>query len=214
MVSVENRLPLGPKPRSYYAQERADVVAHLPRPVGRVLDVGCGEGGAAYPLRQVGATWISGIEIVPGAAAVAAERYDEVVVGDAVKSLGRVKGPFDTILCYDVLEHLTDPSDLVRKLRILAGERAVLHVSVPNARHVSLLCDLLFRGTFGYTEWGHRDATHLRWFTRKDMTVLLGDSGWCVESVDSSAAQRLRELRLRLPELEARSVGHGRHRRV
>ncbi len=35
--------------------------------------------------------------------------------------------------------------------------------------------DLVFRGTFGYTEWGHRDNTHLRWFTRRD--IVAGDRG-------------------------------------
>jgi hypothetical protein len=36
------------------------------------------------------------------------------------------------------------------------------------------------RGTFGYTDWGHRDSTHLRWFTRRDIEALLADSGWRV----------------------------------
>ena len=51
--------------------ERADVVAELPQPIGRALDVGCGEGGVGRSLRAAGATWGSGIEIVPAAAEVA-----------------------------------------------------------------------------------------------------------------------------------------------
>ncbi len=39
------------KPAGYYALERVDVVDELPRPVGRTLDVGCGEGGVARALR-------------------------------------------------------------------------------------------------------------------------------------------------------------------
>jgi len=197
--TVEETLPLDKRPNSYYGQERAEAVQHLPRPVGRVLDVGCGEAGANGPLRAAGATWISGIEVVADVAAVAGQRYDEVVVADAAEAVDRVSGPFDTILCYDVLEHLVDPGELLRKLRDVAVDGGVLHVSVPNARHISLIADLAFRGTFGYTEWGHRDATHLRWFTRKDMTRLLSESGWRVEAVHSSAAQRLRELRVRMP---------------
>ena len=56
-----------------------------------------------------------------------------------------------------------------------------LHISIPNGRHFSLLIDLLFRGTFGYTEWGHRDSTHLRWYTRRDIVALVGKTGWDVE---------------------------------
>jgi SAM-dependent methyltransferase len=203
MTSVPEREPLSalrrPKPPGYYAETRANVIEELPLPLGRVLDVGCGEGGANEPLRARGATWISGIEILPGAAARAAERYDNVEVGDALEALERVTGPFDTILCYDVLEHLVDPAALVRRARELACPGARFHVSVPNARHYSLARDLVFRGTFGYTDWGHRDSTHLRWFTRKDVGLLLEDADWSVVSTVPSALHRLRELRLRAP---------------
>jgi 2-polyprenyl-3-methyl-5-hydroxy-6-metoxy-1,4-benzoquinol methylase len=203
MTSVPDREPLSavrrPKPTGYYAETRANVIEEVPLPLGRVLDVGCGEGGANEPLRARGATWISGIEILPEPAARAAQRYDEVEVGDALEALERVTAPFDTILCYDVLEHLVDPGALVLRLRGLASPGTRLHVSVPNARHYSLARDLVFRGTFGYTDWGHRDATHLRWFTRNDAKRLLEDAGWEVVSTVPSALHRLRELKLRLP---------------
>jgi 2-polyprenyl-3-methyl-5-hydroxy-6-metoxy-1,4-benzoquinol methylase len=150
--------------------------------VGRVLDVGCGEGGAAQPLRAAGASWISGIELVTGRAACAEQVYDEVQVGDALSTLGSLRGPFDTILCYDVLEHLYDPLSLLRALVGVTAPGGRLHVSVPNASHVSLLRDLIVRGTFGYEPYGHRDATHLRWFTRRDIASLIGEAGWRVEN--------------------------------
>src|SRR4029453_11828092 len=120
-------------------------------------------------------------------------------------ALQRVEGAFDTILCYDVLEHLVDPGAVLSHLRTLAAPQARLHISVPNARHYSLVADLVLRGTFGYTEWGHRDATHLRWFTRRDMRGVLQDAGWKVASTTSSAQVRLRELGL--PALQAVANG-------
>jgi 2-polyprenyl-3-methyl-5-hydroxy-6-metoxy-1,4-benzoquinol methylase len=172
-----------PKPTGYYSLDRADVVAELPKPIGRVLDVGCGEGGVGRSLRAAGATWVSGIEIMPAAAEVAREVLDEVYVGSVEAALadGRLAGPFDTICCYDVLEHLVDPEPVLRSLMELAGPGARLHISIPNARHFSLVIDLLFRGTFGYTEYGHRDATHLRWYTRKDLVALVRRAGWDVQ---------------------------------
>ena len=68
-----------------------------------------------------------------------------------------------------MLEHLVDPERVLRDLHAVAAPGARLQVSLPNARHVSLMKDLIFRGTFGYTDWGHRDRTHLRWFTRRDI---------------------------------------------
>jgi 2-polyprenyl-3-methyl-5-hydroxy-6-metoxy-1,4-benzoquinol methylase len=167
-------------PGGYYANERPDVIALLPQPVGRVLDVGCGSGGTAGGLRAAGATEIVGIEIVGSAATAARDVLDQVHNAPVEEAVHDLEGTFDTVLCLDVLEHLVDPGEVLRRLRALAGAEATLQVSVPNARHFSLVSDLLFRGTFGYTDWGHRDRTHLRWFTKRDLVDLVSQSGWVV----------------------------------
>jgi hypothetical protein len=76
----------------------------------------------------------------------------------------------------------------------VAEPRATLSVSAPNARHVSLLYDLVVRGTFGYRLEGHRDSTHLRWFTRKDLVRLLEETGWQVTSVRWADSLRYKPL--------------------
>jgi predicted TPR repeat methyltransferase len=168
------------KPRSYFEQERPELVAQLPERLGRLLDVGCGAGGVGRALRGR-VDFLAGIELEEEAAAVAREVYDQVLVGRVEDVLAEADRPFDTILTYDLLEHLPEPDRLLRQLRDVASDDALLHVSVPNARHWSLVRDLVVHGTFGYTEWGHRDRTHLRWLTRRDLVELLGSSGWRVE---------------------------------
>jgi len=183
------------KPPGYYGHHRSDLVAALPRPLGRVLDVGCGEGGVARELRSAGATAIAGIEINPQAAAVAARELDELAVGPVEQCLEHLtSGPWDTICCYDVLEHLADPDAVLRALRSVAAPGGRLHVSVPNARHLSLVRDLMLRGTFGYVDSGHRDNTHLRWFTRRDIVAAITTTGWRVLDVSHPALQRFRRL--------------------
>jgi 2-polyprenyl-3-methyl-5-hydroxy-6-metoxy-1,4-benzoquinol methylase len=162
----------------YYANERPDVVALLPRPLGRVLDVGCGEGALAAGLRAAGASEVVGIEVMPAAAEIAGRVLDEVHVGPVEEALDELDGSFDTILCLDVLEHLVDPGEVLARLRPHAAPGSALQISVPNARHFSLVRDLVLRGTFGYAEWGHRDSTHLRWFTRRDLIALVEGAGW------------------------------------
>ena len=61
------------KGSGYYANAREDLVAELPRPLGRVLDVGCGEGAVGRLLLAEGATAVTGIEINEQAAARARE---------------------------------------------------------------------------------------------------------------------------------------------
>lgn len=170
----------GMPPRSYFEQARPELVAQLPPRLGRLLDVGCGAGGVGRALRDR-VDRLVGIELDPEAGARAREVYDEVLTGRAEDLVVDLAGPFDTILAYDLLEHLADPLALLRRLCGLASDDGLLHVSVPNARHWTLVRDLVVRGTFGYTEWGHRDRTHLRWFTRADLVALLEAGGWRVE---------------------------------
>jgi 2-polyprenyl-3-methyl-5-hydroxy-6-metoxy-1,4-benzoquinol methylase len=181
----------GEKPPGYFDQDRAELVRLLPRPLGRVLDVGCGSGGTAPSLRAAGAESIVGIELDQDAASAAAGAYDVVRVGPVERELEAVEGPFDTILLYDVLEHLVDPWELLRGLHAAASPGARLHASVPNARHWSLLRDLLLRGTFGYTPAEHRDVTHLRWFTRRDLVGAMEEAGWRVEGTGFGALRPL-----------------------
>jgi 2-polyprenyl-3-methyl-5-hydroxy-6-metoxy-1,4-benzoquinol methylase len=184
-----------PKPSSYFEQSRPELVAALPAQLGRVLDVGCGAGGVGRAIRAR-ATSLTGIELDGDAAARAREAYDDVRVGAVEDVLGGLDGAFDTILAYDVLEHLVDPARVLRELRRHAAPGALLHVSVPNARHWSLVRDLVLRGTFGYTEVGHRDTTHLRWLTPHDLRTLLESAAWRVEASGhppSTSAGRLLE---------------------
>jgi 2-polyprenyl-3-methyl-5-hydroxy-6-metoxy-1,4-benzoquinol methylase len=180
----------------YFENERADVVAKLPPPLGRVLDVGCGAGGVARSLRAAGAERIVGIEVHTPSGERARAILDEVHVGavEQVLAEGLVGGRFDTFVLYDVLEHLVDPAGVLEALVPLAAPGARAHVSVPNARHWTLMRDLVLRGTFGYADWGHRDRTHLRWFTRRDIEALLAGTGWPV--VASSPALMGREATL------------------
>ncbi len=170
------------KPTGYYSLERTDLVAQLPKPLGRVLDIGCGAGLTGKLLRSEQAERLIGIEINADAAAQAREIYDEVLTGPAEELLEDLSGPFDTILCYDVLEHLVDPWRVLGQVSRLSPPGGRLHVSVPNARHLSLVIDLVFRGTFNYQPWGHRDDTHLRWFTPRDLESAIERVGFDIRS--------------------------------
>jgi predicted TPR repeat methyltransferase len=132
-------------PRSYFQQARPELVAQLPPGrLGRLLDVGCGAGGVGKVLRNR-VEFLAGIELDPEAAAAARMVYDQVVTGRAEELVSALAGPFHTILAYDLLEHLAEPVALLQRLRTVASDGALLHVSVPNARHWSLVRDLVFR---------------------------------------------------------------------
>lgn len=168
------------KPAAYYGTLRTDMVPQLPDPLGAVLDVGCGSGQTGTLLRPRHPDRLVGLELNRAAAEMASEIYDEVVIGSAEEALAEMDGPFDTILCYDVLEHLVDPWKVLAQLARLSVPGSRLHISVPNARHLSLLVDVMLRGTFNYQPHGHRDDTHLRWFTPHDLEESVRKAGFDV----------------------------------
>ena len=195
---MASAIPSTEKDPEYYGLARLDVLRFLEPPLGRVLDVGCGAGGNAKALRERGATEIVGIEIHGPSAEKAREVLDTVLAGAVEDQLDNLTGTFDTILNYDVLEHLADPHSVVKRLRDIAAPNARLHVSLPNARHWSLMRDLVVRGSFGYTKSGHRDSTHLQWFTVADASRMLEDAGWHVERIDHQELHQVSKLAERI----------------
>ena len=195
---MTSAIPSTEKDPEYYGLARLDVLRFLEPPLGRVLDVGCGAGGNAKALRERGVTEIVGIEIHVPSAEKAREVFDTVLAGAVEDQLDNLTGTFDTILNYDVLEHLADPHSVVKRLRDIAAPNARLHVSLPNARHWSLMRDLVVRGSFGYTKSGHRDSTHLQWFTVADASRMLEDAGWNVERVDHQELHQVSKLAERI----------------
>jgi 2-polyprenyl-3-methyl-5-hydroxy-6-metoxy-1,4-benzoquinol methylase len=180
---------LAQRPPDYGARDRSALIALLHRPVGRVLDVGCAKGAAAPLLRDLGASHVAGIELDPQFAQAAAQLYDEVVNGSVEDGVPWEPESFDTILCYDVLEHLVDPWATVKHLARLLVPGGQLHVSVPNARHPLMWLPIIVKGSFDYRAEGLRDVTHLRFFGSRDVIDMLRASGLHADSVAAAPAR-------------------------
>ena len=166
--------------------------ALLATPLGRVLDVGCAEGAGVEHLRRRGATHIAGIEADEAFAAVARERYDEVVHGSVPEDMPWPDDSFDTVLAYDVLEHLNDPWSATSRLARLLKPGGQLHVSLPNARNKEVWLPLVLRGRFRYQPEGLMDVTHVRFFGRKDAIEMLEAAGLEVVSVDHADPESIK----------------------
>ncbi|HEY7305837.1 MAG TPA: glycosyltransferase [Bryobacteraceae bacterium] len=97
------------------------------------------------------------------------------------RGLGELAGnsaqPFDRILLLDVLEHLHNPSPVLRDSRRLLAQRGKLIVSVPNAVNLTVRLKVLF-GRFRYEDRGILDWSHLRFFTKKTVRALLEEHGY------------------------------------
>lgn len=189
------------KPIDYYDVDRSAFLQWVGPIPGRVLEVGCGTGRNAAQLRGNGATELIGVEVEPNAAATASERFDVVYAEPVESAVAKLSPPFDLIICSDVLEHLIDPWSILHELRALAGPRGILAISIPNARHYRVLWDIAFGAGFNYPLDGTYDphsifdSTHLRFFTRKNISESLVNAGWLPERWSTPPRRRLARLR-------------------
>ncbi|HEX6676029.1 MAG TPA: methyltransferase domain-containing protein [Actinomycetes bacterium] len=132
----------------------------------RVLDVGCGAGdlGRQRPSPEVR---VHGVDLDPGALALAAATETVVRADLDAGPLPYADGSFDAVLAKDVFEHLVRPERLAREVWRVLCPGGVVVASVVMARPRAV--------------WA--DYTHVRGFTRRTAPQLLADAGFTVERV-------------------------------
>ena len=171
------------KQTHYYQNVRKEMLELLPTgaKIKRVADIGCGEGYFARALKDTTGAEVWGIEIEESAAKEAAKRLDKVINAPIEQAL--VKMPanaFDVIYCNDVLEHLYDPEDAVRKLKGKLKKGGLLISSIPNVRYFHTFIGLVLGREWEYTHDGVLDFTHLRFFTDKSIINMFERAGYSV----------------------------------
>jgi 2-polyprenyl-3-methyl-5-hydroxy-6-metoxy-1,4-benzoquinol methylase len=167
-------------PNPAYIGLRRDLIDLMPAAVSRVLDVGCAQGAMGRYLKQTYGAEVWGIE------------YDEGMLPEAQKHLTGVwKGDlnrqsitsfphetvYDLILFGDILEHLMDPWTVLREAGSLLKKDGHIITSIPNVNHFSTLFSLLFLQKWPYRKRGIHDRTHMRFFSRRNLTGLFRDAG-------------------------------------
>ena len=186
------------KGENYYVADRSDFLSWIGGEHRRVLDVGCATGHNAQWLREHGAEHLVGVEIDAESARRAALTYDVVHQQPIEEALDVLHGPFDLIICADVLEHLVDPWSVVSRLLSLSSDAGIIALSIPNIRYFRALLRIAFGRGFEYESDGLFDFTHLRFFTRQNVAHLLQQRGWrikrCRGRMRGRRAQQLSKL--------------------
>lgn len=102
----------------------------LPKPPAKLLDVGCSSGEFMYLARARGYD-VHGVEVNPRNARIARGHGLAVTEGE-LKHASFPPHSFDVINLGDVIEHVTDPRDLLERCFNLFAPAGVLLVTTPN----------------------------------------------------------------------------------
>ena len=187
------------KRTDYYQQVRHEVLTLVPADARRILDVGCAEGMLGAQLLERGASEVFGIEYDPTVGARARTCLTGVYCGDVeTMDLPFAPGSLDCIICADVLEHLRNPYDVLKRFAGLLSKSGIIVSSIPNVRHYSIL-HMLAEGLWTYQSQGLMDSTHLRFFTKHEIGSLFDQAGLKVTSLGANIDPAYDEVRQSLP---------------
>lgn len=127
-----------------------------------ILDLGCATGNYSVLLNQEGFS-IKGADINPSYVKRTQERgIDAVVINGTVPFPDK---SFDTVICFEVIEHVENVEALLREAKRLAKKNVLL--TTPNSANVT---DLIRQGLL-YEHFAELD--HKNFFTKESLEELL-----------------------------------------
>jgi 2-polyprenyl-3-methyl-5-hydroxy-6-metoxy-1,4-benzoquinol methylase len=181
----EPKFDFGSFDESGYRVKQADNTLHheiLSRdwpPDWRVADLGSSRGVLSAELaKKVAHVTSADVERPPDAGAAEAVAID--LDGDFDRILGRHH--YDCVLVLDVLEHLKNPEDGVRKIAEILKPGGTLYASTGNIAFLVMRLSLIL-GQFNYGKRGILDLTHTRLFTIYSFKKLLANGGFVIKEV-------------------------------
>lgn len=164
------------------------------RGTGDLLDLGCWVGFALDEARRRG--WRPlGVEPSAFAASFARERMGLDVRMSELLEADLEPRAFDAAIMDDVLEHLPDPGGALDRVAELLRPAGVLHLALPDAG--SPVARIMGR------RWWSVLPTHVHYFTRHSLRVLLERRGWTV--LELRTAPKVFTVRYYLGRLEGYS---------
>lgn len=170
-TAADEAYDLKPSPHSSHGVLLRWLEAREP---GKVLDVGCSDGGFADLTRRQG-HHVTGVDLVEHEGV--GLRVDAFHAADLNAGLPTdLPSQFDVVVAGDVLEHVIDPLSLLRELGDRLAPDGEVLVSIPNFGHWYPRGRVAV-GRFDYDQRGPLDQGHVRFFTRRSFEKLVERAG-------------------------------------
>lgn len=115
----------------------------------RILDVGCGVGTIDFLLAKEGKK-VVGIDVSKNAINICKKNskflkvdQNTTFIKDNFLQTKKIKGKFDSILCFEVLEHLNNEILALKKFKQLLNKNGILIISVPSSNSILYKSEVL-----------------------------------------------------------------------
>ena len=144
-----------------------------------ILDIGCANGELRDLLQSESIKYV-GVEPFEEDYLSAKAKNLEVYNYVAEVATKEIKSQFDYIIFADVLEHLQDPTTVLKDCQGLLNHHGEIIISIPNVAHFSNRLGLLF-GMWNYGARGILDKTHLRFYTKSSFQKEIQNCGFIID---------------------------------
>jgi len=158
----------------------------------RALEIGCATGYMTRRLREDLGCSVTAVDIDPAQAREAEPHAQRLIVGDIMDAgtWARIDGKFDYVIFADVLEHVSDPWEVLKRTKAVLDDGGTVLASIPNVAYYKVRKEILL-GRFNYTDFGILDNSHLRFFTAKTARALFECNGYRVERMQATFRGRV-----------------------
>lgn len=150
----------------------------------RVLEFGPANGRLTRYLKEEKECLVDIVEIDQESGEEAAEYANNALLGKEKGDIEKyywleLNEKYDFVIFADVLEHLLNPWEVLKRCKKVIKPDGKILTSVPNAAHNSIIIDL-FNDRFNYNPTGLLDNTHLRFFTEESFKNMVQKDGWAI----------------------------------
>jgi len=175
-----------------------------------ILDVGCSAGYLGEYFKTLG-HHVTGIDINAEAIEVAKGYLDEVYCESLDTFFARTfPHKFDAVIFGDVLEHVTNSEEILKKTAQHLSPTGFVVASIPNVSHLAVRA-MLLEGRWEYANLGLMDKDHYRFFTKENIQKLFIDANYelldmktvrlDVETVNEICSMRLNPSTVKLAKV-------------
>ncbi len=144
---------------------------------GRLLDVGCSNGGFVSAAEDVGGFIAEGYEVNEHIADYARKRGASVIAAPTLQEACYGKESFDVVTLHDVFEHYLNPKRELQELYRVLRPRGLLVIDTPHA-----VCKLSMEKGLDYHHIKPKE--HVFIFSRETLANLVREGGFEVKAVD------------------------------